>query len=151
MLRVNWLILGVAAGMALGEPAMAADGMTPGSIFADATVPIKVVMILLVAAMIGAVVIAVRKAMAKDVSGGSAYLSALRMGGPLLGLLGAALNGLWSFIGIATIGKAMPLEVYAPGLAEAAFVLSLGLLSGVVAVVCNWVVEARIDRAVLKA
>lgn len=151
MLRVNKLILGVAAVGVTASPAMAADGMTPGSIFIDAAVPIKIVMILLAVAMIGAVVVAVRKATAKDVTGGSAYLSALRMGGPLLGLLGATLNGLWSFIGIASIGKAMPLEVYAPGLAEAAFVLSLGLLSGVVAVICNWAVEARIDHAVLKA
>jgi hypothetical protein len=29
-------------------------------------------------------------------------------------------------------------------------VLALGLLTGVVAVICNWVVESRIDRAVLR-
>jgi biopolymer transport protein ExbB/TolQ len=65
-------------------------------------------------------------------------------------LLGAVLNGLWGFIGIASFGHALPLAVYAPGLAEASLVLALGLLTGVVAVICNWVVESRIDRAVLR-
>ena len=40
-------------------------------------------------------------------------------------------------------------DVLPPGLAEIALLILLGLLSGVVAVVCHWAVEARIDRAVL--
>ena len=135
----------------LSSPARAAEGLTPASILVDAAVPIKLMILALAASLIAAIVVTIRKTVARDVGGGSAYLSALRLGGPLLGLLGATLNALWSFIGIASIGKSLPLAVFAPGLAEAALVLSLGLLVGVVAVICNWVVEARIDRAVLRA
>ena len=38
-----------------------------------------------------------------------------------------------------------------PYLAEIALMLGLGLLCGVVAVIANWAVEARIDRAVLRS
>ena len=68
-----------------------------------------------------------------------------------MGLLGAGLNALWGFIAIAGLGRPVPIEVLAPGLAEATLVLVLGLLAGVVAVACNWAVDARIDRAVLNA
>ena len=38
-----------------------------------------------------------------------------------------------------------------PAFAEAGLVLALGLLAGVVAIAANWAVEARLDRAVLRA
>ncbi len=44
----------------------------------------------------------------------------------------------------------MPFGVLAPGLAEAATLAMLGLLTGVVAVIAHWAVESRIDRAVLR-
>ena len=136
---------------ALSSPAFAADTMTSLSVFVDAAVPIKLMILALLGALVAAVIVTARKTASQDVAGGSAFLSALRLGAPLLGLLGAALNALWSFMAIATLGRSPPLAVYAPGLAEATFVLSLGLFVGVVAVVCNWAVEARIDRAVLRA
>lgn len=140
------ILAGLPAGPALAQP----SHLTMTSIFVNAAVPIKSMILILVAGMIGAIVIAVRKVSTRQIDGGSAFLSALRLGGPLLGLLGAVLNGLWGFIGIASFGQALPLAVYAPGLAEASLVLALGLLTGVVAVICNWVVESRIDRAVLR-
>jgi biopolymer transport protein ExbB/TolQ len=53
------------------------------------------------------------------------------------------------FIGVANAGMEVPMAVLAPGYAEAALLFLLGLLAGVVGVVCHWVIEARIDRTVL--
>jgi biopolymer transport protein ExbB/TolQ len=110
----------------------------------------KLLMVLLVLSMIAAVVVAVRKiAAGPQLVGGSAFLSALRLGGPLLGLLGAAFNGVMIFIGLSNQPGPIPLSVLAPGVAEALTLAMLGLLAGVVAVVAHWAVESRIDRAVL--
>ena len=140
--------LGVAV---LALPALAhAAPLTPGTVFADAAPSMKLLMILLLVAMVAAVVVTVRKLMSGPyLSGGSAFLSALRLGGPLIGLLGGAFNGLMILIGLAQ--GPQPFHVIAPGLAEAAFLIVLGLFSGVVAVICHWAVEARIDRAVLQS
>lgn len=132
-------------------PALANERITATAVFMNATIPIKLMMLGLVVATVVAVVVAVRKVGAGHISGGSAYISGLRYGGPLVGFFGAALNGLWSFMAMASMDTVMPFSVYAPGLAEAMLVLSLGLLSGVVAVIANWAVEARIDRVVLKS
>ena len=125
--------------------------MTPVSIFLDAGPSMKAIILMLVVAAITAVVVTAKKvASGPHLTGGSAYLSALRLGAPLLGLLGAAFNGLMSFIAIAQFGPPS-MQVMAPGLAEAFFLLVLGLLVGVVGVICHWIVEARVDRAVLRA
>ena len=84
-------------------------------------------------------------------AGGSAFVAALRLGGPLLGLLGAVFVLLNGFLGIANAGGPVPMPVLAPGFAEAALLFLLGLLAGVVGVFCHWIIEARIDRAVLKS
>ena len=128
-----------------------AQGITPVTIFFEAAPSMKAIMLALVVAAIAAIVVTIRKvASGPHLTGGSAYLSALRLGAPLLGLLGAAFNGLMMFVGLAKFGN-QPMNVMAPGLAEAAFLVVLGLLVGVVGVVCHWVVEARVDRAVLRA
>lgn len=125
--------------------------VTPLVVFADASVSMKAVMLVLAIALIAAVVVTARKVMsAPHLHGGSTFLSALRLGAPLLGLLGAASNALMMFIALANTGP-QSFNVLAPGLAEAAFLLVLGLIVGVVAVVCHWIVEARVDRAVLSA
>ena len=125
--------------------------MTPVTIFFDAAVPVQAIVVALIVAAIAAVVVTVRKvASGPHLSGGSAYLSALRLGAPLLGLLGAAFNGLMMFGALAKFGP-QPINVLAPGLAEATFLVVMGLLVGVVGVICHWVVEARVDRAVLRA
>lgn len=135
----------------LATPGFAQAGvMTPTTIFFDAGPSMKLLMVLLLIASVAAIVVTARKLMSgRHLTGGSAFLSALRLGGPLIGLLGAAFNGLMMFIGLAQ--GPQPFQVLAPGLAEVAFLVFLGLFSGVVAVICHWAVEARIDRTVLKS
>lgn len=125
--------------------------MSPVSIFLDAAAPIQAVVLALIVAAIAAVVVTAKKvASGRHLTGGSAYLSALRLGAPLLGLLGAAFNGLMMFGALAKFGP-QPINVLAPGLAEATFLVVMGLIVGVIAVICHWAVEARVDRAVLRA
>ena len=142
--------LGLATAV-LAAPGLAhAGAMTPTTIFFDAAPSMKLLMILLLVASVAAITVTARKLMSgRHLTGGSAFLSALRLGGPLIGLLGAAFNGLMMFIGLAQ--GPQPFEVLAPGLAEVAFLVFLGLFSGVVGVICHWAVEARIDRTVLKS
>ena len=136
-------------GLTGATPAAAHERLTVATVALDASIPIKLLMVGLVLAALAAVVIAARKLTGGPINGGSAFLSGLRYGGPLVGFLGAALNGLWSFMAIASMDRSLPFSAYAPGLAEAMLVLTLGLLSGVVAVIARWAVEARIDRTVL--
>ena len=125
--------------------------LTPVTIFFDAALPVQIIVVALIAAAIAAVAVTIRKvASGPHLTGGSAYLSALRLGAPLLGLLGAAFNGLMMFIGLARFGD-QPINILAPGLAEAMFLVVMGLIVGVVGVICHWIVEARVDRAVLRA
>ena len=124
--------------------------MTPVTIFFDAAVPVQAIVVALIVAAIAAVVVTVKKvASGPHLSGGSTYLAALRLGAPLLGLLGAAFNGLMMFMALARFGN-QPINVLAPGLAEASFLVVMGLIVGVIGVICHWIVEARVDRAVLR-
>ncbi len=137
--------------LALASAAQAAN-LTPARVFADATPASKAIMLILLASVLVSIVMGVLKLMSgPQLSGGSAYLSAMRFGGPLVGLLGAAWVGLNMFVGVANLAVTPPFKVLAPGFAEAALLLALGFLAGAVAVIMNWMVEARIDRAVLRA
>ena len=144
----------VVAGLILAAipiAAVAAPRLTLAGVFADADETMQFLMIALVAASLAAIVVTgLKLASGKRLDGGSAFVSALRLGGPLIGLLGAAFVLLMSFIGIANFGP-VPLPVLAPGFAEAALLFLLGLIAGVVGVVCHWIIEARIDRAVLQS
>lgn len=138
--------------IALATPGVAAarPGITLGDVFGDAAPSVKLVMLLVVAGALAAVVMtALKLASGQRLSGGSAFVSALRLGGPLLGLVGAMYVLLMGFIGIANAGQPVPMTVLAPGFAEAALLFLLGLLAGVVGVICHWIIEARIDRTVL--
>ena len=132
-------------------PALAqAAPLTPALIFAHAAPLPKLIMLGLIVATVAAVVICVMKLRAgRTLSGGSAFLSGLRVGGPLAGLLGAANVCLNMSIGVANSPVSPPMNVLAPGFAEAVLLVGLGLLAGSAAVICNWLVEAKIDRAVL--
>lgn len=145
----------LSAGLALAAIpglASAAPRLTLSTVFFDADETMKALMILLVAAALIAIVLTVLKmSSGKRLAGGSAFVSALRLGGPLLGLLGAVFVLLNGFVGIANAGGPVPMPVLAPGFAEAALLFLLGLLAGVVGVFCHWIIEARIDRAVLKS
>lgn len=131
--------------------AVAGPRLSPTSVFSDATLLMQVLMVVLIIAIVSAVVVTVAKlARGSRLAGGSAFVLALRQGGPLLGLLGAVYTLLMMFIGVANAGMEVPMAVLAPGYAEAALLFLLGLLAGVVGVVCHWVIEARIDRTVLR-
>ena len=52
-------------------------------------------------------------------------------------------------IGIANLGATPPLSSLAHGIAEIVALVLLGLVSGAVAVIANWAVDARIDRTIL--
>jgi hypothetical protein len=150
MSTVRLTAIGAAASVIPGL-ALAQTRITPAVVFADAAPPMKIIMVLLLVAALAAIVVTVRKVLSGPrLTGGSTYLQALRLGGPLIGLLGAAYNVLMINIAIANVGQQPPYNVLAPGVAEAAFLFVLGLIAGVVAVICNWIVEARIDRAVLR-
>ena len=144
-------MLCVPAFAALPAAALAQERLTPAGVFFDASPEVKLVMAVLLAATIAAAVVGVMKlASGPRLTGGSAYLSALRLGGPLLGLLGAAYVGLFMFIAITNAPTPPTMTELAPGIAEAVMLLVLGFLAGGVAVAFHWAVEARIDRAVLK-
>ena len=67
--------------------------------------------------------------------GGLIFLSALAAGGPLIGAFGAAYGLLDMSIGIANKRPSATLVMLAPGFAEAALCITLGLLAGAVAIV----------------
>jgi hypothetical protein len=139
--------------VALAAPTLAHAGpLTPREIFLDAAPFAQMLMIALIGATLAAVVVCLRKLTSgPQLSGGSAFLSGLRLGGPLIGLLGGAYNALGMAIGIANVSYPVTLKVMAPGIAEAVSLIGLGMLAGAVAVIGHWAVEARIDRAVLKS
>ncbi len=143
------------AGLALASVpgvALAQSRLTLAGVFADADETMKFLMIALVAASLAAVIVtALKLAFGRRLSGGSAFVSALRLGGRLIGLVGAAFVLLMGFIAIANNSEPVPMSVLAPGYAEAAMLFLLGLTGGVVGVICHWIIEARIDRTVLQS
>lgn len=129
-----------------------AQALTPFGVFMDADIVVKLVIAGLIISTIAAAVIGSRKlAVADRLTGGSAFLSALRLGGPLIGLLGAAYVGLMFFIGISNAPTTPSMTVLAPGLAEMVLLVALGMFAGTIAVTFHWAVDSRIDRALLKS
>lgn len=132
--------------------ALAQSRMGMATVFGEAAPLMKVLMLIMVVAAIAAIIVTVMKlSSGRRLSGGSSFVSALRLGGPLIGLLGAIFNMLMIFIGIANAGEPVPFEVLAPGFAEASLLFFIGLFVGVIAVTCQWIIEARIDRTVLSS
>lgn len=135
---------------ALAQTPQKAPNLSPGVIFTDAALFPKIIIIALLAAMAAAIVICVRKLLpGSRLSGGSAFISGLRAGGPLLGLLGASYGFLNMSIGVAVM-QPSNMMVIAPGVAESMLLIVIGLLAGVVAVIAHWAIESRIDRQVLQ-
>jgi hypothetical protein len=124
--------------------------ITPWMIFELANPMQKGIMVALVLAMAAALVVLAKK-LSGSVDGASAYLSGLRLGGPVIGCLGASFSLLSTTLGYASVPANLPLKVLVPGFAQAFLEIGLGCLAGVVAVCAHWAVEARIDRQVLGA
>jgi len=153
--RVTTLAAAVAAlalpGLALADTALARAPLTPVLVFMHAPPLAKFIMLGLAAATIAAVVICIRRLMAGPaLVGGSAFLSSLRLGGPLAGGLGSAYTLLNMSVGLSNRPEPPPLQVLAHGFAEAMLLIGMGFCAGAVSAICHWAVEARIDKAVLK-
>ena len=113
---------------------------------------VQLFLLLLAIASFAAIFVCVAKlATGPRVAGGSAYLSALRLGGPIFGLIGAAISLFHMFVGLANVAGPVPIQVLSRGWAEATVLLLAGLITGGLAVIANWVVEARLDRVILSA
>jgi hypothetical protein len=141
--------IGLAASLTAPAAALAAP-LTPALVFEDAALPVRAVILgLILATLAAGVICAIKLASGSRLAGGSAFLSGLRLGGPLAGLVGAAYGGLLMAIYTANNPTPASAQVIARGVAEAMMVILLGLTCGAVAVIANWAVEARIDRAVL--
>ncbi len=133
-------------------PVPVAERLSMIGVAMNATPVPKLIILALAVSSVAAVVVCVGKLTSGPrVSGGSAFLSGLRFGGPLAGLFGAALTGLQMAIGTANSAGALPANLLARGYAEIMMLMVFGFFTGAVAVIANWAVESRIDRSVLKA
>lgn len=144
-------VLGFIPTLALPAAASAAPLM-PANVFQNAAHPVQAIMLGLIGATVAALVVCAMKLRSPaGLSGGSAYLSGLRIGGPLAGFLGASWTGLVMTFYLANASAPVPVNMLAAGYTEAMAQIVLGLLAGAVAVIAKWAVDARIDRAVLNA
>ncbi len=131
---------------------MPAHPITLLIVFENAAPVAKLIMVILVLACLAAVaVLALKLGSGKRLSGGSAFLSGLRLGGPIIGFFGACYSGLAMTMGVANIPVQPTLKMLAPGFAESFLMVGLGFLAGLIAVIAHWAVESRIDRQVLGA
>ncbi len=126
------------------------ERLTPVTVFEYAAPLQKFIVIVLIMAVLAAlIVLAVKLAAGRRLSGGSAFLSGLRLGAPIIGILGACDSGLNMTLAVASIPIEPTLKMLAPGIAESFLMIGLGFLGGAVAVFAHWAVESRIDRQVL--
>jgi len=100
-------------------------------VFAHAAVQPKLILLALIAASPGAVLAtAIKVAQRSKLEGGSGFVSALRFGGPIAGILGGAYGGASISLGLANLPGPATLKVVAPGLAEIALLITLGFAPG---------------------
>ena len=144
----------VASGPAVGYQVVPAEArLTLVGVLANATPTVQILMVVLIAATLIVVVIwavslpKVGQGDAKGLAGALGRLRIVRSSGALLGLLAASITLLSGFIGMANVRPTPTLAVLAPGWAEAALAVMLGLLASSVAVICERHLEGRIRRA----
>ena len=115
------------------------------AIFLDAAPPQQLVFL----ALAGAVVAAAASALGR-MRGGAAQpsrlIAALRLAGPALGLLCAALNGLHMMQTTLRLPITPTAKMLAPGFLEMAALVEAGAFAGLVAVMLNWALEAQLGR-----
>jgi len=130
-----------------------AERLTVGGVFADASLEMKVIMLLLALGAVAATAVwgmslgKVGQGDAKGLAGALARLRIVRSAGVPLGCLAAAYVMFSSFLAISNVRPAPSLTVVAPGLAEASLAIVLGLLATTVAVICERHLEGRIRCA----
>jgi hypothetical protein len=156
---------GIGASFLLAAPAAAqqtaavlqwappAERLTLAGVFAHATGPVQAAFAILIAAALAALAVwasSLGKVGGGDAKGVAAALGRLRIvrsGGAPLGLLAASYTLFACFLGMANVRPAPSLTVLAPGFAEAALAVMLGLLATTVAVICERHLEGRLRQA----
>ncbi|HEX7946729.1 MAG TPA: hypothetical protein VF495_18820 [Phenylobacterium sp.] len=150
---------GVAAGAAAAQPGTgytvvpAAERLTVGRVFGDAAPEVQLVFAILLISVVAVLAIwaislpKVGKGDAAGLAGALGRLRIVRSAATPLGFLAASYTLFSGFMGIANVRPAPTMTVMAPGWAEAALAVMLGLLATTVAVVCERHLEARIRRA----
>ena len=141
---------GPAKGMAVVPPD---DRLTVAGVFAHASPEVQLVFAILLISVLATLAIwamslpKVGKADAKGLAGALGRLRIVRSAATPLGFLAASYTLFSGFLGIANVRPAPSISVMAPGWAEAALAVMLGLLATTVAVVCERHLEARVRRA----
>jgi hypothetical protein len=130
-----------------------AERLSFGGVFMDAAPEVQLVMLLLVLGAVGSIAVwamglaKLRKGDAKGIAGALGRLKIVRAAGAPLGVLGASYVLMMGFIALSNVRPTPPVAVLAPGWAEAAMVVFLGLLATTVAVICERHLEAGVRRA----
>jgi hypothetical protein len=120
------------------------------AIFLDAAPPQKLVFLALAGAVVAMGAITLSR-MRRPPEPPSRLIVALRLAGPALGLICAALNGLHMMQTTLRLPIAPTAKMLAPGFLEMAALVEAGAFAGLVAVVLNWVLEARFCRRAVTA
>lgn len=133
----------------------AAERLTFGGVFGDASLEMKLLMLVLMAGVAAGLVrwgMGLARLKAADAAGVAGAVGFLRMvggGGALLGLAGAAYVLMAGFMGVANVRPTPTFTVMAPGYAEASLLALLGLLASAVGVMCAKHLEGRLRVASL--
>jgi len=131
----------------------AAERLTFAGVVSDASLEVQVVMATLMLAALASIAIwalslgKVGQADARGLAGALGRLRIVRSGGAPLGALAASYTLMCGFIGMANVRPTPTVAVLAPGWAEAALAVMLGLLATTVAVLCERHLEGRIRQA----
>ncbi len=144
----------VQAGPAVGYAVVpVSERLTIGGVFADASLEMKLAFVILLISTLAALAVwtsslpKVGQADAKGLAGALGRLRIVRSGALPFGCLAASYILFSGFLGISNVRPAPSITVMAPGWAEAALAVMLGLLATTVAVVCERHLEGRIRRA----
>ena len=130
-----------------------ADRLTIVQVFANASAEVQVAFAILLISTLASLAVwasslpKVGQADAKGLAGALGRLRIVRSGAMPLGFLAASYILFSGFLGISNVRPAPTITVMAPGWAEAALAVMLGLLATMVAVVCERHLEGRIRRA----
>ena len=130
-----------------------ADRLTLMGVFANATPLVQIAFALLLVSTVAALLVwgtslgKVKRADARGLASAMGRLRIVRSGAAPLGLFAASLTLFSGFVGMANVRPTPTLAVLAPGWAEAALAVMLGLLATTVAVICERHLEGRIRRA----
>ena len=152
--RAQATVEAVQTGPAVGYAVVPmSERLTIGGVFADAAPEVQLAFVILLISTLAALAVwalslpKVGQADAKGLAGALGRLRIVRSGALPFGCLAASYIAFSVFLGISNVRPAPSITVMAPGFAEAALAVMLGLLATTVAVVCERHLEGRIRRA----